>query len=127
MDREQNCLYNLAADKYKGFFASLIKFFLFILSLIYGLIIRLLMAFYEKNQYQPVCKVISVGNITLGGTGKTPLVEYIAKYLNANGHSVAVVTRGYKRKFMNPESKTQNPEQMGDEAYMLQNNLKGIR
>lgn len=76
----------------------MIKFVLFILSLIYGLVIKLLMAFCERRQYQPACKVISVGNITVGGTGKTPLVEYIAKRLKENGHSTAVVTRGYKRK-----------------------------
>jgi tetraacyldisaccharide 4'-kinase len=43
------------------------------------------------------CRVISVGNITLGGTGKTPFVGYIARFLLAHGHKVAVVSRGYKR------------------------------
>ncbi len=42
--------------------------------------------------------VISVGNLTVGGTGKTPLTEYIVKYLLEQKKRVAVVSRGYKRK-----------------------------
>ncbi len=41
--------------------------------------------------------VISVGNITTGGTGKTPLVEYIVKHFQNKGKNVAVIARGYKR------------------------------
>ena len=43
-------------------------------------------------------KVISVGNITTGGTGKTPTVIYLAKTLSNRGHSVGVLSRGYARK-----------------------------
>jgi hypothetical protein len=42
--------------------------------------------------------VISVGNLTLGGTGKTPIVSYIARYLTREDRSVTVLTRGYGRK-----------------------------
>jgi tetraacyldisaccharide 4'-kinase len=63
--------------------------------------------------------VLSVGNITLGGTGKTILVEFIAKYLRQNGHNVAILTRGYKRKTSNFKLQTSNYETMGDEPYML--------
>lgn len=41
------------------------------------------------------CRVISVGNITLGGTGKTPLVEAIARLLRQHGHRVGILSRGY--------------------------------
>jgi tetraacyldisaccharide 4'-kinase len=40
---------------------------------------------------------ISVGNLTVGGTGKTPLVVYIARYLHSKGKRVAILSRGYKR------------------------------
>jgi tetraacyldisaccharide 4'-kinase len=42
------------------------------------------------------CKVISIGNITVGGTGKTPLTIHVAETLKQSGHKVAVVSRGYK-------------------------------
>lgn len=54
---------------------------------------------YKHNvlkSYRPKCKVISVGNVTLGGTGKTPLVMIIARYLRDSGKKVAILSRGYK-------------------------------
>src|SRR5262249_30611231 len=42
--------------------------------------------------------VVSVGNLRVGGSGKTPLVEYIARLLLASGHRPAVLTRGYARR-----------------------------
>lgn len=47
------------------------------------------------KSYRCACKVISVGNITLGGTGKTPLVVTLAGNLNDSGKKVAVLSRGY--------------------------------
>jgi tetraacyldisaccharide 4'-kinase len=67
-----------------------------------------------------------VGNITLGGTGKTSLVELIAKYLKQKGYKVAILSRGYKRKITNHESRITNHETMGDEPYMLSKKLKDI-
>jgi len=73
-------LYLLATDKKKGFLASVLKIILFIFSLIYGLLIRILSFIYRLRPYRLNCKVVSVGNITLGGTGKTPLVEMLVKF-----------------------------------------------
>lgn len=67
------------------------------------------------------CKVISVGNLTAGGTGKTPVVEFIARQI-ALRRKVAILTRGYKRKNkaaildVKPES---SPKECGDEAVLL--------
>lgn len=101
-------LYRLATDKEKGVIAFILKFFLYLLSLIYGLMVRILVFYYRFNSYRLSCKVISIGNITLGGTGKTPFVEMLAKYLFEKGHKVAILSRGYKGK---------------DEAYVLSKNL----
>jgi tetraacyldisaccharide 4'-kinase len=78
------------------------------------------------------CKVISVGNVSSGGTGKTPMVEYIAGYYINKGKSVAVVLKGYKRiyddmqvvefGYENLQGKL-NTENFGDEALMLLENL----
>lgn len=110
-------LYSLATDRAKGCIAGIIKILLFILSFIYGLAVRALIFFCRFSSYRLDCKVISVGNITLGGTGKTSLVEFIARYLKQQGHKVVILSRGYKR---------MHPETMGDEPYMLQMNLKDI-
>ncbi|OGF46387.1 MAG: tetraacyldisaccharide 4'-kinase [Candidatus Firestonebacteria bacterium RIFOXYC2_FULL_39_67] len=67
------------------------------------------------------CKVISVGNITAGGTGKTPVTEYVVKQLSKTGKA-AILTRGYKRENkaelldVKPES---SPKECGDEAVLL--------
>ncbi|HWR73891.1 MAG TPA: tetraacyldisaccharide 4'-kinase, partial [Nitrospirota bacterium] len=74
---------------------------LFILSVLYRLAVRLRLSLYRisvlKTRVVP-CRVISVGNITLGGTGKTPAVIQVAKVLQEQGKRVAVVSRGYGRK-----------------------------
>jgi tetraacyldisaccharide 4'-kinase len=122
----KDCLYNLATDKHKGLFASCMKFFLLFLSIIYGLIVRILIFFCRLYPYRLQCKVISVGNITLGGTGKSTLVEFIARYLKQQGHKVAILTRGYKKVSAAYGMQAAGYEEMGDEPYMLQKHLNGI-
>lgn len=121
-----NYLYNLATDRYKGFGCAIIKFFLFILSLVYCLAVKVLVFFYRSAPCSLGCKVISVGNITLGGTGKTSLVEFIAGYLRKQGHKVAILSRGYKRKIRVNGLRVTGYEKMGDEPYMLSKNLGGV-
>jgi len=75
--------------------------------------------------YQSNVPVISVGNLSVGGTGKTPLVEYLASYFLEHSYTVAVVSRGYKRASRGQVivSRGVGPEvsvdQAGDEPYML--------
>jgi tetraacyldisaccharide 4'-kinase len=67
---------------------------------LYELAVRLRVAAYEtqyRRQKRLDAVVISIGNIVLGGTGKTPMVEYIARYIKSEDHSVAILTRGYGR------------------------------
>ena len=71
--------------------------------------------------------VISVGNITVGGTGKTPHVEYLIKLLKEQ-FQVAVLSRGYKRKskgFIKANAQTTMPE-IGDEPYQMKQKFPGI-
>jgi tetraacyldisaccharide 4'-kinase len=74
---------------------------------------------------------ISVGNLTVGGTGKTPLVAYIARYLVGKGKRVAVLSRGYSRKsrgfvlVSDGESILTDVLTAGDEPYELAQDLHG--
>jgi len=129
----QQYIYNLATDKYSGPVAAVIKAFLFVFSLVYGSIIRTLIFFYRIRPCRLDCKVISVGNITLGGTGKTTLVESIALFLKQQGHKTAILSRGYKRKITSYElpacrqaGEFTSYEEMGDEPFMLSRKMGDI-
>ena len=68
---------------------------------LYGLVIKARNSLYDRQifkSYRPDAKVISIGNITTGGTGKTPLVALTARLLAENGEKVCILTRGYGRK-----------------------------
>jgi tetraacyldisaccharide 4'-kinase len=63
----------------------------------YGRVVRIRNRYYdmETNVHKMTRPVIAVGNLTVGGTGKTPLVTWIVRRLRAHGHQPAIVMRGY--------------------------------
>jgi tetraacyldisaccharide 4'-kinase len=70
------------------------------LSRVYGLVVGIRLFLYEKGLMRPHalgCQVISIGNLTVGGTGKTPVVEIFARELQKAGRHVAILSRGYKK------------------------------
>ena len=74
-----------------------------------------------KVSHMPI-PVISVGNITLGGTGKTPVVERLSLRLKEGGFSPAIVTRGYRRRkegIFQVNARKDSALDVGDEAFML--------
>jgi len=77
-----------------------------------------------------VCKldvpVMVVGNITVGGTGKTPLVIWLAKFLQERGHRPGIISRGYGRAGCEVSivTATSVPDEVGDEAVMIARNAK---
>jgi tetraacyldisaccharide 4'-kinase len=122
----QDSLYNLATDKTSGAIAAVVKFFLFLLSLIYGIVVSILIFSYSIKKTRLACRVISVGNITLGGTGKTVMVELIANYLRKRGHKIAVLSRGYKKPGLAAAKLLPGYETMGDEPFMMFEKLKDV-
>ena len=104
-----------------------------ILSNIYGHFANGRNAKFDSGQL-PIhkCKipVISIGNISAGGTGKTPLTLLIAQFLLDNGIKPGIIARGYKGDFegslivSDGNSILSTVEQSGDEMYMLANNIK---
>ncbi len=95
----------------------------------YAYVMRLRRVMYERGllkSYHPGIPVISVGNLTMGGTGKSPMVLLIAKYLeDKHGKRVAIISRGYKRRtkgfllVSNAEEILASVEDSGDEAQMF--------
>ena len=111
-------LYNLVTGKIKGPLGVFFRGCLFALSLVYKTVVVILAGFYRIKPVHLNAKVISVGNITLGGTGKTTLVEYLSAKLSLAGNKVAVLSRGYKRDF-----RRLGAVGLGDEPTMLKNHL----
>ncbi len=84
------------------------------------------------TMYQSRLKVISVGNLTVGGTGKTPVVLWLAQALAARGHKVGILSRGYKGARAEVSVVGTNgqphatPDEVGDEAVMLARLFPGV-
>jgi tetraacyldisaccharide 4'-kinase len=118
------------------------------LSYIFAGIVRTRFFLYDNRLFRDTplgCKVVVVGNLTVGGTGKTPVVEKMARSLAKRGRKVAILSRGYKsksdslpRKFKRWLTQGEKPEPAvvsdgknillpcdiaGDEPYMLARNL----
>src|SRR6266516_1004728 len=82
-----------------GFRAVLLRGILYALSFIYERIVQLRLYLYRKRIFRERtlgCLVVSIGNLTVGGTGKTPVVEKFARALQVGGRRVAILSRGYK-------------------------------
>src|SRR3989440_6313917 len=83
----------------RGFRAAFLRGILYGLSFVYDRIVQLRLYLYRKRVFRERalgCLVISIGNLTVGGTGKTPIVEKFARALRAGGRRVAILSRGYK-------------------------------
>ncbi len=109
---------------------------MYLLSRLYALIVTLRVFLYRKgilSSRRLKNPVVSVGNLTVGGTGKTPLVAFLAKTLKKAGYQPIILTRGYKRKSRAPvllvsdgQQLLCTPEECGDEAYLLGQTLKEV-
>lgn len=105
------------------------EWFLVAISSVYGLGVGFWLGLYKmgilKQKTLP-CFVISVGNIVVGGAGKTPMAIYLAQGLKEMGKKVVVVSRGYKGKYKEPavivcdgDQIFLSAEDSGDEPYMM--------
>lgn len=106
------------------------------LSAIYGAVTRARLAAYRRGLVsisKLPAPVISVGNLTTGGTGKTPLVEWVCRKIAKDEKRVCVLTRGYGR--VSPEDQVvvsngteilADEREAGDEPFLLAENLLGM-
>ncbi|MGM0549312.1 MAG: tetraacyldisaccharide 4'-kinase [Bacillota bacterium] len=113
----------------KGKIAALIRFVLLLLSVIYAQLAKFRSFLYQKNilkKKEAQVPVISIGNITTGGTGKTPFADFLATELKAD-YKIAIISRGYgaakevEEPFLIKDSKNlyAGAAQAGDELFML--------
>ena len=137
----------------RGFRAAMTRFLMSWLSWIFCALVQLRIALYRKgfkSQEYLGTQVVAIGNLTVGGTGKTPVVELLAKSLRDRGRKVAILSRGYKskkldrpQKWTGIDGKPIPAERMpsvvstgtsllldskfaGDEPFMLARNLDGV-
>ncbi len=103
---------------------------------IYELAVRARIALYQRGAFKTYrlnTPVIGVGNLTVGGTGKTPFVAFLANFLTREGHNVAILSRGYKRKssgrieVSNGKEILRGSPEAGDEPYLLAISCPGAR
>ncbi|HEY6011949.1 MAG TPA: tetraacyldisaccharide 4'-kinase [Nitrospirota bacterium] len=109
---------------------------LFVLSVLYGIVIRVRAGLYRLHLFtrrELPCSVISVGNVTLGGTGKTPTVVHVAGLLQKKQRCPAVVSRGYGREneaeimvVSDGLSVLVDTKQGGDEPVLMGLKLPGV-
>ncbi len=146
-ERLASYLLDVVEERCRGGGAAVLRWFLGGLSKVYGLVVRARVGLYRLGLFRRRtlgCLVISVGNITLGGTGKTPVVEMLAAALRDAGRKVAVLSRGYKgrtplwrrlfRRRIAYKPKVVSDggrvlltsREAGDEPYMLARNLPGV-
>ena len=149
----QDYVLDVIYERKKGKLVSVVRAVLGILSAIFGWIVQLRIRLYNIGILSTKslgCMIVSIGNITVGGTGKTPAVELFAKALLKEGRKVAIISRGYRsssrfrmKRFikklfmMMPKDKHVkvvsdgkkiylNSYLAGDEPYMLAKNLPGV-
>lgn len=140
---------DVVLERRRGFRAGILRAILLGLSFIYERIVQLRLWLYRKRLWRERslgCLVISIGNLTVGGTGKTPVVEKFARALQAGGRRVAILSRGYKsvprkrtlldrllRQNIDPPRVVSDGKSIlldsltaGDEPYMLAHNLNDV-
>lgn len=115
----------------RGVIFALLRFF----SLFYAFVSRFKNKLYDSGKLKPKkvdAYVISVGNLTTGGVGKTPVVAQIANYLTEKGEKVAIVSRGYGGKLSGINVISDGSaiffeaDKAGDEPHWLAENSKAI-
>src|SRR5438067_12889920 len=90
---------DVVLERRHGVRASILRGILYALSFVYDWLVQLRPYFYRNRVFRertPGCLVISIGNLTAGGTGKTRCVEKFARALQSRARRVAILSLGYK-------------------------------
>lgn len=109
-----------------------IHYWLYPVSWLYGMGVRLRNKLFDWKLFRSKSfdvPVVCVGNLAVGGTGKTPHTEYLIRLLQQAGLNVAMLSRGYKRKSKGYVLATEETDvrRIGDEPYQIKSKFPGIR
>ncbi len=152
LDAFEQFAVDVVFDRRQGRAAALFSLLLRALSHLFDAIVRLRLWMFRNrilHDHHLGCLVVVVGNLTVGGTGKTPVVEKFARSLSERGRRVAILSRGYKsrsepfwrrwwrmvvtggeppppRVVSDGRSVLLDSDTAGDEPYMLARNLPGV-
>lgn len=152
LERFERYAVDVILERREGGGASALKFFLGGFAVLYTGAVQLRLALFRKRILRAQelgCRVVSIGNLTVGGTGKTPVAEMLARELQSRGRRVAILSRGYKsvpRPFLqrlrnkifkhldlfpprivsDGQSVLLDSRRAGDEPHMLAKNLPGV-
>jgi tetraacyldisaccharide 4'-kinase len=152
LERFERYAVDVILERREGGRANALKFVLGGLSRVYERAVQTRLGLYRRRLLRARelgCPVVSIGNLTVGGTGKTPVAEMLARELQKRGRRVAILSRGYKsvpRPFMQrlrhklfkhldlfPPRIVSDGRQVlldsrraGDEPHMLARNLPGV-
>lgn len=100
IEKAEAYVLSVIEDRRHGFWPAVLRVFLWALSLVFHVLVQLRLWLYKVGIFRPHalgCQVISIGNLTVGGTGKTPIVEVFARTLQQSGRKVAILSRGYRK------------------------------
>ena len=133
----QTYFIDLVHDKeVRGLWRRLIMTVFYVFSLIYGQLVNLKLSMYHIGWFKKerlTCFVISLGNVTVGGTGKTPTAQHLAREIRDMGYRVAILNRGYRAKWRGAvgivsdgHALKMDAETAGDEAFMLAKHLPNV-
>lgn len=152
LERFERYAVDVILERREGGRANALKMVLGFFSLAYTRAVQARLAFYRRRVIRPQelgCPVVSIGNLTVGGTGKTPVAEMLARELQKRGRRVAILSRGYKsvprpfsqrlrnkifkhadlfppRIVSDGKSVLLDSRRAGDEPHMLAKNLPGV-
>jgi len=132
----QTYLYRVVEGERQGLLAAILLLFLRLFSSIYALGVNVKLSLYRMGileQHKLPCHVISLGNITVGGTGKTPTAQRLARLIHDMGYRVVILNRGYRAAWQGDVGLVSDGQKIymtaaeaGDEAYLLAKSLPGI-
>ncbi|MFA6849836.1 MAG: tetraacyldisaccharide 4'-kinase [Selenomonadaceae bacterium] len=133
----QTYLFQLVHGKEEhGILPKVVISVLYVFSFIYGRLVNLKLAWYKHGILKRKsldCHVISLGNITVGGTGKTPTAQCLARDIRDMGYRVVILNRGYRAKWRGEVGIVSDGKKLymsaaeaGDEAFLLAKHLPNV-